>query len=524
MADCTWSLGLPQPMAGKQTLTIPTGDQKRVPLRFALPANLAARRYELSAAVRFGNGEVQEDSFTVDVLPRPAADPSGDCRIALFDPRGETAKVLTGMGVKFQEVQASASLSNHDMLIIGRQALTPDGAGPDVTGVRDGLKVVVFEQTAQALEERFGFRVAEYGLRRVFRRVPDHPLLAELDADHLHDWRGDATLLPARLQYTLRPRYGPTVRWCGIEVPRVWRCGCRGNVASVLIERPPCGDFLSIVDGGYGLQYSPLLEYREGRGMVLFCQMDVTGRTETEPAADTLARNILRYVSSWKARPQRAVLYAGDPAGKRHLESAGFSPRDYTKTELAAGCLLIVGPGGGKLLAADAAQVAKWLSSGGHLLALGMDEAEPAFLPTVVTLKKAVHIAAHFDPPGVTSLFAGIGPANVHNRDPRPLPLVTSGATSIGNGVLAKRDNVVFCQIAPWQFDLNKQMNLRRTFRRASCLVTRLAANMGASARTPLLTRFSSPVDAGRPARRWLDGLYLDIPEEWDDPYRFFRW
>jgi len=24
--------------------------------------------------------------------------------------------------------------------------------------------------------------------------------------------------------------------------------------------------------------------------------------------------------------------------------------------------------------------------------------------------------------------------------------------------------------------------------------------------------------------RRWLDGLYLDAPEEWDDPYRFFRW
>jgi hypothetical protein len=23
---------------------------------------------------------------------------------------------------------------------------------------------------------------------------------------------------------------------------------------------------------------------------------------------------------------------------------------------------------------------------------------------------------------------------------------------------------------------------------------------------------------------RWLEGLYLDTPEEWDDPYRFFRW
>ena len=23
---------------------------------------------------------------------------------------------------------------------------------------------------------------------------------------------------------------------------------------------------------------------------------------------------------------------------------------------------------------------------------------------------------------------------------------------------------------------------------------------------------------------RWLEGFYLDVPEAWDDPYRFFRW
>ena len=95
----------------------------------------------------------------------------------------------------------------------------------------------------------------------------------------------------------------PTVRWCGIPVSRVWRCGNRGNVASALIEKPARGDFLPILDGGYGLQYSPLIEYREGRGMVLFCQMDVTGRTESDPAAETLAHNMLEYVAAWKPAP-----------------------------------------------------------------------------------------------------------------------------------------------------------------------------------------------------------------------------
>src|SRR5262249_44767324 len=149
-----------------------------------------------------------------------------------------------------------------------------------------------------------------------------------------------------------------------------------------------------------------------------------------------------------------------------------------------------------------------------------------ALLPFAVRMKKGEHIAAYFEPPGAASPFAGVGPADVHNRDPRELPLVTAGATEVGNGVLAKADsaNVVFCQLVPWQFDPAKSMNLKRTFRRAAALVTRLAANMGASGPTPLLDRFRDPVAATKGEKRWLEGLYLDTPEEWDDPYRFFRW
>jgi beta-galactosidase len=523
---CVWSLGLPRAAGGKTEVHVRAGDQERIPLRFDLPATLVAGSYELTATVRFGTAETQTDSFTVHVLPRPA-DPPADAKIALLDPKGETARLLTGLGVRFRTVEAGADLSGHDVLIVGKEALTPDGPGPDVDRVRDGLKVIVFEQSAEVLEQRLGFRVAEHGLRQVFRRVPDHPLLAGLAADHLRDWRGTATLLPPRLKYTLRPRYGPTVRWCGIEVPRAWRCGCRGNVASVLIEKPARGDFLPVLDGGYALQYSPLLEYREGRGMMLFCQADVTGRTEGEPAADTLVRNILRYASGWKPSPRRGALYAGDPAGKKHLEAAGLSLTPYAAEELAADRVLIVGPGGGEHLAGAAVALGQWLTEGGHVLALGLDQAEAErLLPGKVRMKKGEHIAAYFEPPSVRSLLAGIGPADVHNRDPRELPLVTAGATVLGDGVVAQADaaNVVFCQLVPWQFDPKRSMNLKRTFRHVAALVARLAANLGAAGATPLLARFRDPVAASRREERWRDGLYLDTPEEWDDPYRFFRW
>ena len=524
--DCQWSLDLPSAVTGRAEATLPTGGQERIPLSCELPRDLAPGRYELSATIRFSSGESQEDSFAFDVLP-PCRDPEVSSKVALFDPRGETAALLDGMGVAYDRVDAAGDLSAHDMLIIGKGALTLDAPAPAVERVRDGLKVVMFEQTAQVLEKRFGFRVAEYGLRQVFRRVLDHSILTGIGDEHLRDWRGEATTSTPRLDYELDPQlsHAPTVQWCGIPVTRLWRCGNRGNVASALIEKPACGDFLSILDGGYGLQYSCLMEYREGKGMVLFCQMDVNGRTETDPAGEILARNILQYASDWTATPRRKVIYVGDPRGKEHLEACGLAPGTYDGRP-GADQVLVVSPGGGQELAGSAADIADWLTVGGHVLVVGLDEAEAnAFLPFEIEMRREEHIAAYFGQFATTSLLAGVAPADVHNRDPRDLPLISSGPTVIGNGVLglAEDANIVFCQLAPWLFEHSgEKMNTKRTFRRTSCLLSRLLANMGAAGRTRLLEHVSRAVTDGE--SRWLDGLYLDVPEEWDDPYRFFRW
>ena len=148
-----------------------------------------------------------------------------------------------------------------------------------------------------------------------------------------------------------------------------------------------------------------------------------------------------------------------------------------------------------------------------------------------MTTKKAEHIAAFFEPPGRASLLAGVGPADVHNRAPREMPLVSTGAAVVGDGVLATvRDvNVVFCQFPPYTVSRaegaqHEPQNLRRTYRRTACQLARLLANMGVAAPTPLVARFSRPLTAAKAEKRWLDGLYLDQPQEWDDPYRFFRW
>ena len=525
-ADCQWTFNLPHSVKGIKKITVRAGEQERIPLRFALPAWLAAGEYKLSIAVRFSTGEVQDDSFAIHVVSQPSPlKPVG--RIALFDPKGETGSQLRAMGITYEPLTKGSDLAEFDILIIGKGALTRDGHGPDIGRVRDGLKVVVFEQTREVLEERLGFRVTEYGLRQAFQRVADHPVLKGVAADHLRDWRGEATILPSRMKYELSRRYdyAPTVHWCGLEVTRLWRCGNRGNVASVLIEKPHRGDFLPIVDGGFSLQFSPLMEYREGKGMILFCQMDVTGRTEKDPAAARLIRNIIRHAADWKPTPAKKAVYVGDTSGKSHLELAGMSPSRHGAEPLSADHVLIIGPGGGTTLTGQARAISEWLTAGGHLLAIGLDEREAnVFLPEKVHTKRGEHISAFFQSPGKDSLFAGIGPADTHNRDPRDLNLVSGGASIVGNGVLAKGENthVAFCQLAPWNFDYSKQ-NTKRTYRRTSFLVSRILANMGVRGSTPLLQRFGDPLTGTRETR-WLKGLYLDSPEEWDDPYRFFRW
>jgi len=142
-------------------------------------------------------------------------------------------------------------------------------------------------------------------------------------------------------------------------------------------------------------------------------------------------------------------------------------------------------------------------------------------LPFAVETAKREHISAFFDASKVSSRLRGIAPADLHNRAPREFDLIVSGAEVLGDGVVAQNGNVILMQIAPWEFK-GEQNNLRRTYRRFAYALSRLLANSGAESSTGLLEGFKTP--PGENEKRWLDGLYVDTPQEWDDPYRFFRW
>jgi hypothetical protein len=90
---------------------------------------------------------------------------------------------------------------------------------------------------------------------------------------------------------------------------------------------------------------------------------------------------------------------------------------DYQGEKLSAGQVLVVGPGGGKKLAAQRTDVAVWVKAGGKVLALGLDDAEAnSFKPMHVSTVRREHIAARFEPFGAGSPLAGVSPAEVHRR------------------------------------------------------------------------------------------------------------
>ena len=67
--EAAWSLHLPQAVTGKHEVTVATGEQARIPIRFELPKVLAASSYEIHLIARFGTGETQEDRFVIDITP-----------------------------------------------------------------------------------------------------------------------------------------------------------------------------------------------------------------------------------------------------------------------------------------------------------------------------------------------------------------------------------------------------------------------------------------------------------------------
>ena len=490
------------------SVPVAAGERKDVPIRLRLPDTLKPGRHELRAEFTFESRDlsfgakpqhfVQNDTLPIHLLPRPE---KPDSDLLVFDPAGKTTRELKRLNLPFRpigkrELADGSFLRNlarpeKTVLVIGREALDDMSVHlPADAALRNGLTILVMEQSAKGLA-RLGFRINEIGLREVFPVPAAHPLLRGLNADLLKNWRGESTLTAPYFD-GYRKRI-PLTLWNGFQNQRVWRNRNRGVIASVLIEKPERGNFLPVLAGGFDLQYTPLLQWRSGNGSILFCQMDLSGRTENDPAADRLFLNLLSPVASRASSPGK-VFYSGNPEGAGLLRELGHSASPWTgKVENGKPAILVLGSGFDPAIRPDELRkqgidmVTFGLSAEESNRALGKAD---AFAARTVLPDPAL-------PDTGRGLLSGVTRADLYWRGEIPI----AAYTGRGNGnealLLLPRSGgtgaLAMLQATPKMFENSDSRYFRKTIRRNRYLAGRLLYNLGARTEDGLLRTLSRP-------------------------------
>ena len=500
--DVQWSCALKCTGAGAAATPVGNGSVRVAPgARMDVPVSLAlpktAGRYDLTAEFRFADGARQSDSFALESkAPVSASAPKG---LLLYDTKGLTAALFDRLGIVYEKTTLEAPLPASATLAVGRGALTRALLDKVIVpAARRQARVLVFEQDKETLES-LGFRVQAYGLRHAFPRFTD-PRLGALSPDDLRDWCGAATLIPTHL--TDVPEVEADYRsdmWSGYRNTRVWRCGHRGAVATVIPEKPSVGDWRALCDGGFDLQYAPLLDWTIERGRITFCQLDVTARTVSDPVADDLVRRLVTRLADelpWPRWP-RPIGTRAWMAGRNLLIGLRHDPE-----ERADGWYIV--SSGAERPADFFEQIAK----GGRALCLGLTADEvrnwsPAPLAAVET-NGCYATRIERLPPELN----GLSNADWSWHGAMDFAAFTEPSED-GNVALRVvrhgKGAIVFWQVPPWKIDAESKPYLRTSRRRADAMLARLLGNLGCASLVGSV-------------------LYRDAPVPEDDPYRYYRW
>ena len=529
----------------------------------------------------FDNGDVWTDQFDFQVLPMQ--DPILDGQSAqIYDPKGLTTQYLQSISkLQLTPLAADAIPDFNSTIIIGREALDDP---MQITWLPAAIfkgKVLFFEQSYEALTKRLGFRANIHGLRELYVTKFIHPAfkdcISSIEEDDqsaantaLKNWRGASTLTQPFLELPEHEQHSPKWNWLGFDNTRVWTAGNHGNVASVLIEKPSIGNWRPLAVGGFDLQYAPLMELVVGEGRTIFCQLDVTARTENDPVADRIVCRLIDYFHSTPKPPiRRKVYYTGGHEGRKLLQDLKIDFEDYEDQPVRNDILLCAH--GAPLetlrrIKLNARKPTKLLEKlelmdkkPAGLIALGLNREEletagfkaadeplefsvpfpsdnrfQTFEPAKKNLKASQEYTKNKPDKEIAEtvleILRGMTSADLYwhakldktaiqfpekyENDKFNLYLPAFTATIYDSRV------VVCIQVAPWDFDVATKPNLRTSYRRSVFTVAKILTNLGADSNNPIIQILANPPTD----KAWLRSYYLQIPEAADDPYRYYRW
>ena len=484
--------------SGNVRAEMSTGEIKTIPFSFAAPKVQARTDYVLDLKTVQDGQPVEGDSFAVTVFPG-AKTLKMKSKIAIYDPQGKSAPWLKILGVDATVLKNGIVPDGFDLLIVGREAISPCEDLPYTSEqIRKGLKVLVLEQLPAAMQG-LGFRTNETMPRQIFPSGPNCPVLEGLAISDLSYWRGTPDLLPEGVNQPSETRHAP--KWTNTHA-----------IASCIPQTPRAVGFAPLLSAEFDLDYSPLLEWRCGKGMILFSSLDFTGRINADPCATLLAGNILTYLDSTVPEERRNVVYTGGAETSAILTKIGVAPAQFTGKEVPKETLLVVGSMDGK----SKKEMEEFESKGGRIFFLPQTSATLSDFGLKTNKSKLQRIA-----PEPNQLFGKIGPNILRWREPVEIDAFTKNGQPAGTSVLAeglvaqKTDGkgvMVFCQISPVSLpssqsgDNGKKEAVDVSTTRLEQLLARLLGNMGANPSGKIANRVSFCMDNGSqfvPLKNW---------------------
>ncbi|THF76698.1 hypothetical protein [Cohnella fermenti] len=474
---------------GEETFNLSAGSVEKREIAFTVPSVGVKTSGEVSISVHDDdmNADTTTDNFAMTLFPVQGSAGTLQSRWGIYDPTGITTAELAKIGVSATPVALGDDLANIDVLVIGYKALSANKELPfKPEDISAGKRVLFFEQDLDSLEN-MGFRAQDVVSRYAFARVKDSPILEGIDDADLTNWRGAGELLPTTS-----------------EGMRVWpwkhavHVGNDGSVASVVIETPQKGAFTPLIEAEFDLAYSPLLEWKDGAGKVLYSQLDLSGRIGVEPVATKLAVNLIRDLDQPAAQTEqtkRIVYLGGNAQDIALLSDSGFRYAAIAGDELGtlAGDedILAIGSNSiGSLTPSQISAIRDYVQAGGTAFVLPQSQADltNAGLAWDITLKTATLTKVAPSSIQATPLLQGVGPQLLHWRsflDLNPVDGITGqpSAQKLLDGLLLQVPDGnglwLFDQLDASALD-DGSANLKRTRWNAKRLIGQLLTNLGA--------------------------------------------
>ncbi len=372
----SWRLTMGDAMVAGGTIArqMQAGEIAFDPISVMLP--IVSERTPLAITLQLHGRTI--DRFTGTLWPRHlAGNPPG--AIALHAPNRDGA----WLNAWIPNALPWPGETKPELLIVAPRALTPHQPLPwSADDIAAGLRVLILAQRPE-LWQALGLHTNTLAADRAVVRGRHHPILAGLADEAFANWR-------------------PPVGLPAAQEPQA--------LAAVTLAVPRVVGFQPLLASGFDLGYSPLIEWRYGRGSILFCTLDLDGRVGTDPAATEIFHRLLQS-GSHPLVPTAPAMFSGTPAEAQLLTVLGA----WTSETAEEASVLIGG---------NARQAARQIAGGGTTIQLpGARRRQPRWI---------VH---GYTPTLESPLLRDVGPELLRWRDPVPVPAASPDA--IANGAFS---------------------------------------------------------------------------------------